>query len=380
MNEVNQMEWLRDIKPGSNVLMAMSGGVDSSVAAHKLSLAGMNVLGVTMHLASEGDCSWKGAASTLERACCSIGGAVEARKVAEKIGIKHQVIDLSKEFDEFVVKPTQQAYSCGITPNPCIFCNRFIKFDQLFEWATRLECKYIATGHYAKIIRDESGLHLLRGLDSSKDQSYFLSYLTDGKLERTIFPLGWTTKEIVRAEARELGLEVADRPESQDLCFFGNEKDDKSGESCPVGGSGDIVTRDGEVIGHHTGIGAYTIGQRKGLPGGQPEPIYVVEIDPELNRVIVGTDSEGFASSFWVNELSLVAHRRDEKRLKEGTLIQIRYRSKPVLGRVNPDLSGGAFVMLSEPVRAVAPGQVAVFYIGDEVIGAGTISKVKMTP
>jgi len=356
-----------DIAPGTRVLVAMSGGVDSSVAAAKLLEMGMEVVGVTMRLVRDETCG-----VDEEKACCSLEAAKVARKVAYSLGIPHEMIDLSEDFESMVLKPALDMYASGLTPNPCAMCNRFIKFDALFKLAESLRCMYIATGHYSRITCDSEGLHLCRGVDPEKDQSYFLAYLTHDKLEKIIFPLGWSTKSSVREKASRLCLWNADRAESQDLCFLSGDEGGLRHLRGEQVAPGEIVLTDGTVIGYHTGIHNYTVGQRKGLPGGQPEPLYVVEIDPSTNRVIVGTDDETYVREFNVQEVSLVDPKRDEPRL-ENVMVQVRYRMNPVPGSVILEGEKGT-VRLETPVRAVAPGQIAVFYKGDEVIGAGMIS------
>ena len=363
-----------DIPAGSRVLAALSGGVDSSIAAYRLVRAGTEVVGVTMHLIGSKDCVGTTDASGGERACCSIEAAREARRAADFIGIPHHVIDFRDVFADRVIRPVRESYARGLTPNPCVLCNRYIKFDVLFEWAAKFGCAYVATGHYARIMRDDKGLHLVRGMDASKDQSYFLSYLTESQLERIVFPLGWDMKEDVKSEAKEIGLGTADRPESQDLCFVVDGEPEVRIEG---GKAGEIVTIDGTVIGHHAGIGAYTRGQRRGLPGGFPQPLYVIDIDPATNRIIVGPDSESFSLRFSVEDVSLVSRKRDIRRLDSDVMVQIRYRSVPIPGKVTLDDSGGGRVELKEPARAITPGQVAAWYDGDEVLGAGTISMVE---
>lgn len=366
---------LERLRPGSRVLVAMSGGVDSSVAAYRLLRAGMEVTGCTMRLVSSGNCSSEDTEVKGEKTCCSIEAARIARKTANKLGIRHVVLDLKDDFYKYVIEPSRMEYLKGRTPNPCILCNRYIKFKILLDSAIDAGCTYIATGHYARIIEDGTGLHLYRGIDVEKDQSYFLAYLTEGEMANVIFPLGWDKKETIREEAKNAGLEAADRFESQDLCFTlmsSALKGSRAGES---GHSGEIVTTGGKVIGYHNGVENYTIGQRKGLPGGQLTPIYVLDIDPTTNRIIVGNDMDSAASKFQIEDVSLVSRARDLARLDEAVEIQVRYRTKPVKGYVKISGVEGQ-VELEEPVRAITPGQVAVWYLNSEVCGAGIIRKV----
>jgi len=365
------------IPSGSRVLAAMSGGVDSSVAAHRLVAAGMDVTGITMHLVPLSDRLESGAEASDERACCSIEAAEDARRVASRLGIPHYMLNLADEFRKKVMNPAREEYSRGRTPNPCILCNRFMKFDILREKANQLGCEYIATGHYCRIIENNSGYHLFRGIDAEKDQSYFLAYLTEKELAKIVFPLGGSTKESVRKEARKAGLKVADRPESQDLCFFASHDPGSATLDVQSNTPGEIITTDGTVVGTHEGISGYTIGQRKGVPGGMAERMFVVSIDAGANRVVIGTDSDLFSSRFHIEELSLVSWDRDIRRLISPVQVQVRYRSNTVDGLVRVLEDRAAEIELEQEVRAVTPGQAAVLYDGDEVIGAGTITNVE---
>jgi tRNA-specific 2-thiouridylase len=364
--------WTRNIPLGTRVLAAMSGGVDSSVAARRLVEAGFDVIGITMHLVPTENRPRSGAQVSDDRACCSVAAAEDARRVAASIGIPHYILNLADEFEEKVMGPTRNEYARGRTPNPCVLCNRYMKFDVLFKRAEQLGCTHVATGHYARIVHGSDGLHLLRGIDPQKDQSYFLSFLTEKELERIIFPLGWETKESVREEAARIGLKVADRPESQDLCFLATGPVESSylhADKKP----GQIVLTDGTVIGEHNAISGFTIGQRKGVPGGMPEKMYVVGIDAEHNRVIVGKEEDLYSSEFSIDDVSLVSDERGRQALKDEVDVQVRYRTEAVKGKVNLKTGG---VSLAKPVRAITPGQAAVFYSGEEVIGGSTIEEV----
>jgi len=359
----------------------MSGGVDSSIAAHRLVSEGYDVIGITMHLVSDESKPVTGAQANDSLACCSIAAAEDARRVASFLGIPHYTLNLSDEFNEYVINPAREEYSRGRTPNPCILCNRFIKFKILLDRANQLDCAFVATGHYARIIHDGNGFHLLRGIDTEKDQTYFLSFLTESELERIIFPLGNETKKSVRLEAKNLGLKVADRPESQDLCFLatGGSIIQNITEKLPAE-KGTIERLSGEIIGYHDGISGYTIGQRKGIPGGQSEPLYVIKIDSEKNRVIVGTWEEGYASHFTVADMSFVSKKRFLERRSNEFFVQVRYRTKPIkciIAQLDSDYRK-AKISLDEPVRAVTPGQTAAIYAGDEVIGASIIDSVEI--
>jgi len=367
----------RDLPKGTRILAAMSGGVDSTVAAYRLVQAGFDVIGITMHLVSDEYRPVTGAQASDDRACCSLNASEDARRMANVLGIPHYMLNLTDQFEEKVMVPSRMEYARGRTPNPCILCNRFMKFDILFKRAEQLGCTHVATGHYARITLDSSGFHLLRGVDPEKDQSYFLAYLTENDLSRTIFPLGAENKHSIREEASKLGLKVADRPDSQDLCFLASGP---AGLSADLAGiesvSGEIVTVEGTVIGQHKGISGYTVGQRKGIPGGMPEKMYVVAVDSEKNRVVVGTDEDCYASEFVCEDISVVSSCRDIARLDSSVGVQIRYRTKPVPGRVIPGNNLTASVIMDEPVRAITPGQISAFYDDDEVIGAGVIVSV----
>ncbi len=352
----------RNLPEDSKILVAMSGGVDSTVAASRLVRAGFEIVGVTMQLVP-----WE-----------DISAIESARRMAGEIGIPHFVVNLSDLFEEKVMAPARAEYSSGRTPNPCVLCNRFMKFDSLFKHADQMGCTHIATGHYARITEDSSGLHLLRGIDTEKDQSYFLAVLTEKELARIIFPLGNDTKKSIRDEAVKIGLDAADRPESQDLCFFASSHDTSNSDLLMVDSSpGEIVKTDGTVVGRHDGIGGYTIGQRKGVPGGMPEKMFVVEIDPESNRVIIGTDKECYSSKFTVRDVSFVSQERDSARLDDYVGVQVRYRTRPVPGKIQLTEKNNAEIELYEPVRAITPGQIAVWYSDNEVLGAGTILEVE---
>lgn len=360
----------------ARILVAMSGGVDSSVAAGILSRSGCDVVGITMHLVSGDDRPRSGAQVSGDKACCSLSMSEDARRVSNELGIPHYVINLADEFKSQVVEPSRLEYSRGRTPNPCILCNRWMKFDVLFKRADALGCDFIATGHYARTGVDTDGYHLYRGIDAEKDQSYFLAYLTEKELRRIIFPLGETDKSAVRDHARAIGLVTADRPESQDLCFFASGEFPEEWRDGVEISVGKFVTKSGEIVGQHDGINRFTVGQRKGLPGGMAEKMYVIGIDPESNSVIIGTEDECYSSEFTLEDVSLVSEKRSHDNSGKKFGIQVRYRSKPVEGEVELSKNRTGRIKLDERVRAVTPGQAAVWYSGDEVIGAGTINAI----
>jgi tRNA-specific 2-thiouridylase len=346
------------------VVVGMSGGVDSSVAAALLVEAGFEVIGVTMHLAGS------------ESRCCSLDDADDARRVADRLGIRFYVANYRDRFREEVILPFADAYLAGRTPIPCVACNKRFKFDHLLERARALGAGGVATGHYARIARDPASgeARLLRGVDRRKDQSYFLFNLAPAQLGRARFPLGHLTKDEVRERARALGLATAEKPESQEICFVPDG--DYAGvvgalrpEALP--GEGEIVDEAGRVLGRHEGIHHFTVGQRRGLGLASPAPLYVKRIDAAGNRVVVGPADSLRAPAARVEELSWVSGRAPEAPFRAE--VQIRYRHEPAAGEVAVQADGSARVAFDEPVRALAPGQAAVFYQGDRVLGGGWI-------
>lgn len=348
----------------ARVFAAMSGGVDSSVAAALLVEAGHDVVGVTMQLLPSGD---------FEGGCCSTSAVRDARRVCDALGIPHYTLNVREEFRRDVIEPFSDAYATGRTPNPCIECNDRVKFAELWRRAAQQGADYLATGHYARIARHADGsLWLARGLDPAKDQSYFLYRTTAEQLSRTLFPVGELTKTRVRELAAERGLPTAATPESQEVCFV--PADDVrayvgASRPCAVA-PGPIVDTAGRRIGTHNGIAGYTVGQRRGLGVAAPDPLYVVAIDAATNTVTVGTSAE-----------LDVCHVRCSSVVWRGTAemrvgVQVRYRQEPV-GAV-ARLEGGDLVLdLDEPVRGVAPGQAAVCYNEDEVVGGGTVEETR---
>ena len=349
----------------------MSGGVDSSVAAYLLKQQGFDVIGVTMKVWPQ-DCI-----SRAEDKCCGPGAIADARGVAHTLGIRHYVVDESDHFQKTVIDYFAAEYKSGRTPNPCVICNEKLKFGSLWEKARSLGAAYIATGHYA-IIEHRAGRAVLRkGRDSRKDQSYFLFSLSRDQLLRALCPLGTMSKPEIRAIAREIGLQVADKADSQEICFVpGNDykaflkSHMGSGEFHPGG----IYDKAGNRIGRHDGIEMFTIGQRKGLPGGSPRPLYVVDIDPGTGSVIVGGEEDLSTGEFEIG--NAVWHSMDPAPDQpfEAT-VKIRYAHPGTPATVTPGAGGSARVRLHEPQKAVTPGQAAVFYDGDTVLGGGWICR-----
>lgn len=345
----------------ARIWVAMSGGVDSSVAAALLVEQGHEVTGVTMQLWPSGDDVG---------GCCSVAAINDARRVCAKLDIPHYVLNYRELFEIEVVRPFTEAYARGITPNPCIVCNDRIKFADLLAKVSLQGAEALATGHYARVVRDSSGCRwLARGVDSEKDQSYFLYNLTPTQLDHVVFPVGELTKSQVRKVAEEYELPVAAKQESQDICFV------------PQGGlqeflfavcpeslrSGDIVSVSGEVLGQHDGVANFTVGQRKGIGvGGFAEPLYVIAVDAVANRIVVGTRDQLAVREV---EASQVTWRDDAGEC----LAMVRYRMEPRAALVRLD-AGTLRVSFTEPLHGVAPGQSVVCYRDDIVLGGGVIT------
>jgi len=353
---------------GARVLLAMSGGVDSAVAAVKLREAGFDVIGMTMKNYCYGDID------VPERSCCSLDAIEDARGVCERVGVRHMVVSTEEIFGAEVYNNFLSEYRDGRTPNPCVRCNSIVRFQTLLDYAARMDVDYVATGHYARVFRgDDGGLRTARPAYLAKDQSYFLSGLHDGDLERVIFPLGDYEKPQVRSAARTAGLDVAEKPESQEVCFIpdGTLRAFLDGKVPLV--PGDIESTGGEVLGRHGGLAAYTVGQRRGLGISAPEPLYVVRLDRERNVLVVGGEAE-----LYERRLSCRLAWFDERYAGDGSgrlgaQIRSRHTAQPVASvSLVRDRAGVEFV---EPQRAIAPGQTIAFYDGDVVVGAGVIEQ-----
>jgi tRNA-uridine 2-sulfurtransferase len=339
----------------------MSGGVDSSCAAALLIEQGYNVRGVSLRL-------WEGDKLS-PRNCSDHRGAKE---VADLLGISHTLLDLRSLFVENVVRPFAQDYLRGRTPNPCVACNRDFKLGALLNWAKEEGADYVATGHYARVVRDEAGgrVSLFRGADPAKDQSYFLFALTHDQLEHTLFPLGEMQKSDVRQQARRLGLPVADRQESQDICFGDYKALVESYASENDLRGGDVVDRSGKMLGQHSGIHGITIGQRRGLGISASRPLYVLDIKDELKRVVVGAKEELVCKGLVAGSVNWI-ESFDGNQI--GAEVQIRYRAPAIPCVVRTTVEETLEVRFMADFPAVTPGQAAVFYRGSRLLGGGWI-------
>ena len=352
------------------VLVGMSGGVDSSVAVWLLKEQGYDVVGVTMKVWPQ-DCL-----SRAEDKCCGPQAIADARGVAHSLGIPHYVVDEAESFERQVIDYFTAEYKAGRTPNPCVMCNEKVKFGNLWAKAKTIGADYIATGHYAVVEHLEDRAVLRKGVDAKKDQSYFLFSLKQEQLRRALFPLGGIEKTEIRRIARSLGLRTADKADSQEICFVpGN--DYKAFLKGHLGESafqrGGLYDKQGNRLGEHEGIEMYTIGQRKGLPGGSPKPMYVIDIDPQTRSVIVGEAEDLIVGEFEVDHFSW--HHPDCASGSFDCTVKIRYAHPGAEATVTPLADGKAIVRMPVAQRAVTPGQAAVFYRGDEVLGGGWIAR-----
>lgn len=354
------------------VVIAMSGGVDSSVAAALLLEEGYEVIGVTMQI-------WPSdlpATAEAEGGCCSLGAVEDARAVANKLGIPYYVLNFQSSFREKVIDYFIAEYIQGRTPNPCIVCNHDLKFRKLLEKAISLDADFMATGHYVRREQDPGSDRwiLKKGLDITKDQSYVLYGLTQDQIARSLFPLGNYHKSFIREKAAALGLTVADKPDSQEICFVPDQDyarfitEYRPGSSQP----GLIRHSDGRVLGEHNGIIHYTIGQRKGLGIATGTPLYVIAIDPVTHEVIVGENDKVFAKRLIASDLNWISVPGLDQPMEIEA--KIRYSAKAVPALVNPRSAGQVEVIFQSPQRAITPGQAVVFYRGDWLLGGGTIT------
>lgn len=349
-------------------LIAMSGGVDSSLAAKLMKDKGFDCIGCTMKLYHNED-----AGIESSRTCCSLDDVEDARSVAYKLGMPFYVFNFTEAFRDTVIRKFIESYEKGITPNPCIDCNRYMKFDKLFERAKILGCDYIVTGHYARIEEENGKFVLKKALDETKDQSYVLYSMTQDQLAHTIFPLGSMQKTEVRAIAEESGFVNADKPDSQDICFVPNG-DYASVIELQTGkesAEGNFVDKQGNNLGRHKGVIHYTIGQRKGLGVSSTEPLYVCNICPKDGNVVLGSNDDLFSREADVSDFNWISGEvpGSEFRCKA----KIRYHQPEQWVTVIPTGADTVHIVFDEPQRAITPGQAAVFYDGDTVLGGGTI-------
>jgi tRNA-specific 2-thiouridylase len=364
----------RTIAPGTRILVAMSGGVDSALTAVLLRRAGFEVVGINMRTYHPNEADLKSGRKF--QSCCSPDDAADARAVAADGDFPFYVLDLEREFHTAVVQPFISEYLVGRTPNPCVLCNNHLKLGVLLDKAALWGCEYVATGHYA-IVEENAvtgRVELRRAADRTKDQTYYLFGLTQDQLRRFVCPLGGLLKTEVRALAREHGLAVHDKPDSMEICFVPkNDYRQFLRERLGAGAirAGDMVTTDGRVIGRHEGIAFYTIGQRRGLGVAGAQPMYVVDLLPQENLVVVGTHAETFARGLIFDRANWVAIPEPSGPIEAH--IQIRYKSAPVPAVVTPLGDGQFEVVFASPQRAVTPGQAAVLYEGDTVLGGGWI-------
>jgi tRNA-specific 2-thiouridylase len=340
------------------VVIAMSGGVDSSVAAALLKEAGYDVIGVTMQI-------WSG---KKDGSCCSLSAVEDARRVANKLDIPYYVLNFKQIFKRTVIDDFISEYDKGRTPNPCVRCNKYVKFSALLKKVKKLGADHIATGHYARIEKANGRYILKKGVDPKKDQSYFLYPLGQEALSKTLFPVGQLTKNEVRKLAKKFGLQVADKKESQDICFI----EGAIGDMFPLK-KGKIVDLEGNIIGKHEGYQLYTVGQRRGLGLSRKNPAYVAKIDPKRNEITVGDRGDVYSDDLTAGKLNWVSGRPGNAPMK--VTAKIRYNTPGSEAEILSSSQGKIRVTFNEPQFAVTPGQSVVFYDGDIVVGGGIIQQ-----
>ena len=354
------------------VVVGMSGGVDSSVAAYLLKQQGYEVIGVTMQIWQKED------NQTVEEngGCCGLSAVEDARRVAQMLDIPYYVMNFREEFDQKVIQYFMREYLHGRTPNPCIACNRYVKWESLLQRSMQIGADCIATGHYARIEQLPNGRYAIRNsVTAAKDQTYALYNLTQEQLMRTKMPVGAYEKSQIRAIAEDLGLYVAHKPDSMEICFVPDQDyarfiEENSGEKIP---EGNFVTADGKIIGRHRGITHYTVGQRKGLNLSMGKPVFVLEIRPETNEVVIGDGTEVYSDRLICSDLNFMSVPDFPDDFP--VVAKIRYNHRGTKAHVRRIGEDRAEVIFEEPVRAVTPGQAVVFYDGEYVAGGGTIIK-----
>ena len=355
---------------GKNVVVAMSGGVDSSVAAALMVKHGYNVTGLMLKL-------WAGDCVSSDNACCTPEAIHQARQVAGNLGIPFYVVDVQQEFKKIVVDPFIEMSTRGLTPNPCFYCNQNVRWGVLLDKATKMGAEYLVTGHYAINEEDQGHVfHLKKGVDAKKDQSYILSGLNQNKLQKTIFPLGKYKKEEVRLIAEEYKFEVAQKPDSQDLCFVGEggyRSFLRQYSTSPIT-KGKIRDLSGEIVGEHNGLAYYTIGQRKGLGSGYKSPVYVIDKDVKNNEIIIGNLESLKYSTITAGPFNWISGYKPPFDCEYE--VKIRYKANPKKATLFEDRDGLIKIIFNNPVRDVTLGQLAVVYDEDEVIGSGIIHDI----
>jgi len=361
------------------IAVAMSGGVDSSTVAAMLRAEGHNIVGLTMQLWNQRRLAGhEGMPESVQGRCCSIDDVHDARRVAETIGIPYYVVNHEDRFERDVVRPFVQEYLSGRTPIPCTLCNNHLKFDQLLTVAQQIGAEAVATGHYARVENSSGRWLLKRPADHSKDQTYFLFGLTQEQLCRTMFPLGNMTKPEVRDLARKHGLASAEKPDSQEICFVpgGDYKNfidaylAEQGESLPDT-AGELVTADGRVIGEHSGIHNFTVGQRKRLGVATGSPLYVLQIKGDSRQVVVGSGENLYSNTLRVHRINLISV--EDLQDPMPVTVKIRHRHEAAAAIIEKSRADEILVSFEQPQRAITPGQAAVFYDGDVVVGGGWI-------